>query len=141
MLAAHLGVPDVAYSASVLMGGGVAHCRPPKRRQACGLWRQPPRRFCSDGAPDDARFEAVSGDGRVISLAVSDRSLHPGWAESIAFAASVVELEEGPRVVAATELDPCAIAVGLRRERRGDDFALVWARPGASDAQAPAGRS
>jgi uncharacterized OB-fold protein len=43
----------------------------------------------------------------------------------------VVELDEGPRVVAATTLIPAQVTIGLpvqvRIEPRGDDFALVWA--------------
>ena len=50
------------------------------------------------------------------------------------FATLVVELEEGPRVLAATE--DCARArsrigtpVRCSVERRSEDFALVWAEP------------
>lgn len=97
----------------------------------CGLWRQPPRRFCAACASDDARFEPVCGRGRVLSFAVSHRSVDPGWAAQVPFATLVVELEEGPRIVAATALAPTDISIGLpvdlRIEPRGSDFALVWA--------------
>jgi uncharacterized OB-fold protein len=102
-----------------------------QRCTSCGRWRQPPRRFCARCASDEARFEPVSGIGRVLSFAVSHRSLDPAWAESVPFATLVVELEEGPRVVAATTLIPGQITIGLpvqvRIEARSDAFALVWA--------------
>lgn len=102
-----------------------------QRCASCGRWRQPPRRFCAACASDEARFEPVSGIGRVLSLAVSHRSLDPAWAESVPFATLVVELEEGPRVVAATTLIPGQVTIGLpvqvRIEGRSDAFALVWA--------------
>lgn len=102
-----------------------------QRCAGCGRWRQPPRRFCSACGSDDARFEPASGRGRVLSFAVSHRSLDPGWAASLPFVTLVVELEEGPRIVAATELAPAEVVIGLpvhlRIEPRGEEFALVWA--------------
>lgn len=107
-----------------------------QRCAACGRWRQPPRRFCAACTSDDARFEPVAGRGHVVSFAVSHRSLDPGWADATPFATLVVELEEGPRIVAATSVDPADIAIGvevqLRIEPRGSDFALVWADLGAA---------
>lgn len=104
-----------------------------QRCTACGRWRQPPRRFCAACASDEARFEAVGGRGRVVSFAVSHRCLDPGWADLLPFATLVVELEEGPRIIAATTLRPEQITIGLhvevRVEPRGDDFALVYADP------------
>jgi uncharacterized protein len=104
-----------------------------QRCVSCGRWRQPPRRFCAACASDEARFEPVAGRGRVVSFAVSHRSLDPGWADAVPFATLVVELEEGPRVVAATSITPAEVAIGLgvqlRLEPQGDDFALVWADP------------
>jgi len=108
-----------------------------QRCAACGCWRQPPRRFCAACGSDDARFDPVAGRGRVLSFVVSHRSLDPVWAESAPFATLVVELEEGPRVVAATALTPDEVAIGLpvqvRLEPRGDDFALVWADAAGAD--------
>ena len=104
-----------------------------QRCTTCRRWRQPPRRFCAGCASDEARFEPVSAQGHVLSFAVSHRSLDPGWAEFLPFATLVVELDEGPRIVAATTLNPTQVTIGLpvqvRIEPRGDDFALVWADP------------
>jgi uncharacterized OB-fold protein len=108
-----------------------------QRCVSCGIWRQPPRRFCAACASEDAAFEPVVGHGHVVSFAVSHRSLDPGWADAAPFATLVVELEEGPRIVAATTVAPTEVTIGLpvqlRIEPRGDDFALVWADPVAFD--------
>ena len=67
------------------------------------------------------------------SYAVSHRSLDPEWQDLVPFATLVVELGEGPRVLAATELDPTELAIGLRVtlevRRCNDDVAQIWALP------------
>jgi uncharacterized OB-fold protein len=60
------------------------------------------------------------------------RSLDPEWQELVPFVTLVVELDEGPRVVAATELDRSEVVLGLRValevQRSSDDVAQLWAR-------------
>lgn len=104
-----------------------------QRCDACGRWRHPPRRFCPQCYSPAAGFTPVRGDGVVVSFAVSHRSLDPGWAERAPFPTLVVELAEGPRLVAATKLAPGEVRIGLpvclAPEPVNDDFALVWAEP------------
>ena len=73
----------------------------------------------------------------MLTFAVSHRSLDPGWAPSLPFATLVVELDEGPRIVAATDLDPTDVRLGLpvelRIDARGEDFALIWADASSTD--------
>jgi uncharacterized OB-fold protein len=103
----------------------------------CGRWRQPPRRFCASCSSAACDFEPVSGRGRVLTFAVSHRSLDPGWAASLPLATLVVELDEGPRIIAATDLDPTNVRIGLpvelRIDPRGEDFALIWADASTTD--------
>lgn len=104
-----------------------------QRCDACGAYRHPPRRFCAECASPDSSFEPVAGTGTVRSLAVSHRSLDPGWQAEVPFATLVVELDEGPRVLAATRATPAAVGVGTpvrcSVEPRSEDFVLVWAEP------------
>ncbi len=99
----------------------------------CGHWRHPPRRCCPDCFSDSFEFRPVAGTGSVRSFSVSHRSLDPGWNERVPFAVLLVELDEGPSVLAATDLGPADIEIGqlvhLTTERRSDDFVLVWANP------------
>lgn len=104
-----------------------------QRCTSCGTWRHPPRRFCAQCASRESAFERVAGTGTVISLAVSYRSLDPGWAEHVPFATLVVELDEGPRVLAATRSAPADAGIGTQvrctTEARSDSFVLLWAEP------------
>jgi uncharacterized OB-fold protein len=106
-----------------------------QRCGSCGRWRHPPRRRCPGCFSDLATFELVTGFGAVLSYAVSHRSLDPEWQELVPFVTLVVELDEGPRVVAATELDRSEVVLGLRValevQRSSDDVAQLWARLGA----------
>jgi hypothetical protein len=105
----------------------IQHC------SMCGRWRHPPRRCCPDCFSDSFEFLPAVGAGSVRSLVVSHRSLDPGWDERAPYAVLLVALEEGPSVLAATELDPTGVEIGqpveLSTERRGDSFVLVWANP------------
>jgi uncharacterized OB-fold protein len=100
---------------------------------ACGVWRHPPRRFCASCFSDDVSFQPVTGNGTVLSKAVSHRSLDPGWQEQAPYATLLVELAEGPRVLAATSVAPDEIEIGhhvaVRIDPHGHDFVLVWADP------------
>ncbi len=64
---------------------------------------------------------------------MSHRSLDPGWNERAPYAVLLVELDEGPSVLAATDMEPAQIQMGQRVsldvERRSDDFVLIWANP------------
>lgn len=104
-----------------------------QRCSDCGRWRHPPRRFCADCASPSSSFELVSGTGTILSQAVSHRSMDPGWQAQVPYATLVVELTEGPRVLAATHAAPAEVPIGTpvtcAIERCTDDFALLWADP------------
>jgi hypothetical protein len=104
-----------------------------QRCAGCGRWRFPPRRYCAECASPDATFEPVEGTGVVRSLAVSHRSMDPGWQTEVPFATLVVELDEGPRLLAATHAQPDTVSIGTRVactiEPRSEDFVQVWAEP------------
>ena len=104
-----------------------------QRCRNCGTWRHPPRRYCAACHSAEASFEPVAGVGVVRSLAVSHRSLDPGWHAAVPFATLVVELEEGPRVLAATRAAPTDVPIGTRVRctvaPRSEDFVLCWADP------------
>lgn len=99
----------------------------------CGRWRHPPRRCCPDCFSDASEFRPVVGTGSIRSLAVSHRSLDPGWHERAPYAVLLVELTEGPSVLAATDEESSRLTIGqtveLTIDRRSDDFVLLWANP------------
>jgi uncharacterized OB-fold protein len=86
-------------------------------------------------------FEPVRGTGTVVSWCVSHRSLDPGWQAEAPYATLVVELDEGPRVLAATRIpgEDIGLELGVRidAERRTDNFGLLWAGPDAASSNVP----
>lgn len=104
-----------------------------QRCNQCGTWRHTPRRFCASCYSPEATFEPVAGTGTVRSLAVSHRSMDPGWQAEVPFATLVVELSEGPSVLAATHARPDDVGIGTQLqctiEARTEDFVLLWAEP------------
>lgn len=108
-----------------------------QRCVGCGRWRHPPRRFCPACQSDQTTFEPVTGSGSVLSFAVSHRSLDPGWQTHAPYATLLVELNEGPRLLAATTTPPGEIRIGqrlaMRTEALSEHFVLVWADPASHD--------
>jgi uncharacterized OB-fold protein len=104
-----------------------------QRCAACGRWQHPPRRYCAGCHSLATGFEPVAGTATVASFSVSHRSLDPGWQDRAPFVTLVLELDEGPRVLAATDLRLDEVAIGdrarIRIEQRSDDFTLLWAEP------------
>ena len=70
-----------------------------QRCSDCSAWRHVPRELCPECGSWDWEWQASSGHGRVFTWTVIERALHPAFAEAVPFAAVVVELEEGVRLV------------------------------------------
>jgi uncharacterized OB-fold protein len=70
-----------------------------QRCTACGTWRHMPRESCPACGAFDWTWERSSGKGRVYSWTVIHRALHPGFAADVPYAAVIVELAEGVRMV------------------------------------------
>jgi hypothetical protein len=67
----------------------------------------------------------------VHSVAVTHRSFDPGWADEVPYAAVVVELDEGPRILGAARSGtraefPLGRHVRVEVEAVNDDFARFW---------------
>ena len=80
----------------------------------CGTWRHMPRETCPECSSIDWTWEPSSGRGTLFSWTVIHRALHPGWADDIPYAAVVIEMEEGVRLVSRLEsvaLDELAIGL------------------------------
>lgn len=85
-----------------------------QRCTACGTWRHVPRERC--GACGDAGFEWArsSGRGIVYTWTTIARALHPAFAGETPYAAVVVEMEEGVRLLSRVVDVPLdALAIGL----------------------------
>lgn len=105
----------------------------------CGDFHHPPRMYCPRCFSGEFTFDRVSGRGTVYSFTVSHYSAEPAWQEELPYVTVVVELDEGPRLVAAGRFpdDRSRLAIGTRvivePEQRTEDFAFLVARPEATD--------
>jgi uncharacterized OB-fold protein len=70
-----------------------------QRCGGCGAWRHVPREMCAECGSWDWSWERSSGRGRVFSWTVVARALHPAFQADTPYAAVIVELEEGGRLL------------------------------------------
>ncbi len=120
------------YQAIVKAGSlCLQHC------DACGSFTHPPRYYCPRCSSGAFTFSPVSGKGKVYSYTVSHMSVEPAWQAHLPYVTLVVELDEGPRVVAsARDLKPEDVRIGMPvrvvTEAKSDGFAIFWAETSAS---------
>lgn len=99
----------------------------------CGQTSHPPRTYCPRCFSPEHRFKPVSGRGSAYSFTVSHYSVEPYWKERLPFTTVVVELEEGPRVVAAGRGWASGVSLGapvqVVVEPLSEDFTFLWAEP------------
>jgi hypothetical protein len=103
-----------------------------QRCTACRTWRHPPRLRCAHCGSREVAWERASGRGRVFSWTVTHRAVDPAFTPP--YAILVVELEEGPRVVANLRgLEPSELVLDLpvvaEIEHASDAVGLLWFRP------------
>ncbi|MCH9673454.1 MAG: OB-fold domain-containing protein [Gammaproteobacteria bacterium] len=101
-----------------LNGEFYAFCRNKELRfqrcSQCDAWRHMPRETCRNCGSFEWTWERSAGKGTVFSWTVIHRALHPGFAEELPYAAVIVELEEGVRLVSnVVDVAPDDLAVGL----------------------------
>ncbi|MFN8103575.1 MAG: enoyl-CoA hydratase-related protein [Acidimicrobiia bacterium] len=85
-----------------------------QRCKACGVWRHVPREMCAECGSFDWEWARSSGRGTVFSWTVVERALHPEFAKDTPYAAVVVEMEEGPRLISqVVDCDPADLEIGM----------------------------
>ncbi|MAJ58852.1 MAG: hypothetical protein CBC48_02130 [bacterium TMED88] len=83
----------------------------------CGSWRHVPRELCAECGSWDWSWQASSGRGKVFSWTVVDRALHPDFAESVPYAAVIVEMDEGVRLLSQVlGVEPSQLEIDLEVE-------------------------
>jgi uncharacterized OB-fold protein len=70
------------------------------RCEACGEFRFPPRLRCPRCGQTHTEWVAASGRGSVYSYVVVHQRLHPAFDANLPYAVALVQLEEGPRMLA-----------------------------------------
>jgi uncharacterized OB-fold protein len=70
-----------------------------QRCRACRTWRHVPRPICPECGSWDWDWERSSGRGTVFTWTVVERALHPAFKNATPYAAVVVQMEEGVRLL------------------------------------------
>lgn len=96
---------------------------------ACGAWRHLPRYMCPECGSEKWSWRPVRGEGRLHSWTVTHRAMHPAFAGDVPYVVGIVELLEGPRMVAPIRgiaREDLALDLPLRVgfERLSDNFSL-----------------
>lgn len=71
-----------------------------QRCRGCGIAWLPPRDQCPHCLGPDHEWEDASGRARLVSWVVYHTEYHPFFAEKLPYTVAVVELQEGPRLIA-----------------------------------------
>jgi hypothetical protein len=121
---------DLDLYQAIVRQGGICM----QRCSSCSLHTHPPRYYCPACSSPQFTFAPVSGLGVVYSYTVSHMSVEPAWQPLVPFLTLVVELQEGPRIVATArnfELSTVKIGMAVRviTEAKGTDFSIFWAEP------------
>lgn len=70
-----------------------------QRCKACGTYRHIPRELCAECGSFDWEWSRSSGRGTVFTYTIVARALHPAFMQATPYAAVIVELEEGVRIL------------------------------------------
>jgi len=70
-----------------------------QRCTACRAWRHVPRELCAECGSWDWEWAASSGRGTVFTWTLVARAMHPAFQRDVPYAAVVIEMEEGVRLV------------------------------------------
>lgn len=80
----------------------------------CGAYQLPGRTVCDECFSEKLEWVEASGRGTVFSYVIVHQKYHPAFADRVPYNATVIELEEGPRLVSnVAEVDNQDIRVGM----------------------------
>jgi uncharacterized protein len=93
-----------------------------QRCTACGHHQFPPSPVCARCLDEGLEWHAVSGHGTLLSWADFYKAYWPGFAGRLPYRVCVVELDEGPLLVATLDSAlPQTLRTGARVQARFDD--------------------
>ncbi|MFG5778184.1 Zn-ribbon domain-containing OB-fold protein [Comamonas sp. J-3] len=97
--------------------------------QQCQNWQFFPRAFCCHCGSEDLSWQASAGKGKIYTFTINRRATHAFFKERLPYAVAMVELEEGPCMMAnIIDSDLSRIAIGAKVqvcfERASDEITL-----------------
>jgi hypothetical protein len=85
--------------------------------------------MCAECGSTDFEWARSSGRGRVFTWTVVTRALHPDFAADVPYAPVIVEMEEGPRLLATVDCEPHELSIGMPVEVSFEDVTPEVALP------------
>ena len=83
----------------------------------CGAWRHVPRELCAHCGSARWEWARSSGRGRVFSWTVARRPLHPAFVDAVPYAPTIIEMEEGVRIVSTVvDVEPDDLEIDMEVE-------------------------
>ena len=93
-----------------------------QRCDDCRTFRHVPREMCASCGSWNWSWVASSGRGRIFTWTVVERPMHPAFVNACPYAAVVVEMEEGVRLLSeVTDMAPGDLEIDLPVEVLYDD--------------------
>ncbi len=97
---------------------------------ACNAFRYPPTPYCPKCLSEETEWQAISGRGTIYSYIVVHQRYDPSFADDLPYNVSVVELEEGPRLVTnVVGIDNTELRVGMPVTITYDDITEEFTLP------------
>jgi uncharacterized protein len=85
-----------------------------QRCTGCGTFRHIPRDLCAECGSFDWEWVRSTGKGRVFTFTIVARALHPAFMQATPYAAVIVELEEGVRMLSnVVDCPPQNLHIGM----------------------------
>ncbi|MBV6424038.1 MAG: hypothetical protein NAOJABEB_01848 [Steroidobacteraceae bacterium] len=85
-----------------------------QRCSRCATFRHVPRDLCAECGSFDWEWARSSGNGTVFTYTIVARALHPGFADAVPYAAAVIELAEGVRILGnIVDCPPGELRIGM----------------------------
>ena len=117
--------PKPSPESAPFWDGAKAHKLLLPRCNSCGRFWFPPSRRCVHCLSSDFAWTESAGQGRIYSFVVFHRVYHSAFESDVPYTVAVVELDEGPRLIANIVGTPpddvrCDMRVRVTFESRGD---------------------
>jgi len=95
-----------------------------QRCSQCRAWRHVPRELCPECGSWRWEWAKSSGRGTVFTWTVAARAMHPAFQEDAPYAAVVIEMDEGVRLVSqVVDCPPEELEIGMPVEVVFDEVA------------------
>ena len=100
----------------------------------CGKYQYPGESFCYHCPSTELNWQAVEGNGTVYSFIILHQRYHPAFGDRLPYNVAIVELDEGPRMIAnVLDVGDKGVEIGMRVrpriEQLDDETAALFFEP------------